>query len=150
MHGTGTWSSDLLNFDLEFSGELFFCSNFQITNGDSDLSLSLANQLSCVHNCKVILVKHPSPSNNNEMHRMECPAAMNISTFECDVLAISQLDQLSKTVDKLFDGIDLIIDNGLAVRLVQQNPNEFITSTSNKLRATINVTENNFSNNIFK
>lgn len=83
------------------------------------------------------------------MHRMECPEIMNISTFECDVLASSQLDQLSKTIDKLFDGIDLIIDNGLAVRLVQQHPNEFITSTSNKLRATINVTENNFSDNIF-
>lgn len=69
---------------------------------------------------------------------------MNISTFECDILASSQLDQLSKTIDKLFDGIDIIIDNGLAVRLVQQSSNEFIASSSNKLRATINVIENNF------
>lgn len=66
------------------------------------------------------------------------PAA-NISTFECSVLVSAQMDQLSKAIDKHFPGIDLIIDNGLAAQTLPQSPNEFITTTSNSLRATVNV-----------
>lgn len=115
-----------------------FC-NSQITNGGNELSLNLANQLSHVHKCKVILVKQPSSSNNNEIHRLECHTSENISTFECDILVSSQMDQLSTAIDKQFPGIDLIIDNGLAGQTQHHSPEEFITSTSNSLRATINV-----------
>lgn len=123
---------------------LTISSNSQITNGGSDLSLSLANQLSCVHKCKIILVKEPSLSNNNETQRTECLQTSSISTFECSILTSAQLDELSKTVDKLYHGIDLIIDNGLSpsAQSPHQNAHEFITSTSNKLRATINVRRN--------
>lgn len=111
----------------------------QITNGGSDLSMSLAYQLACIHKCKVILVKEPSPNNNNEARELGYRISSNVSTFECDILASSQLDQLSKTIDKHYPGIDLIIDNGLVAQLAHQNVDDFITITSNKLRATINV-----------
>lgn len=75
------------------------------------------------------------------MHQTECHETMGISTFDCNILASSQLDQLSKAIDKLYHGIDLIIDNGIAGHVIHRNPNEFITSTSNSLQGTINVTK---------
>lgn len=101
--------------------------------------MSLAYQLACIHKCKVILVKEPSPNNNNEARELGYQKSSNVSTFECDILASSQLDQLSKTIDKHYSGIDLIIDNGLVAQLAHQNVCDFVTTTSNKLRATINV-----------
>lgn len=85
-------------------------------------------------------MKEPSPNNNSDIHQLNIhqPTA-NISTFECNILISTQLEQLSKAIDKLFDGIDLIIDNGLSVHTVHQSSNEFITSISNSLLATINV-----------
>lgn len=115
---------------------------FQITNGDSDLSLSLAKQLSAAHKCRVILVKEPSTNNNHEIQRPESHQTSDISTFECNILASSQLDRLCQAIDKHFNGIDLLIDNGHATHHICRTPEQFITATSDNLRATINVSTN--------
>lgn len=106
----------------------------QITNGDSSIAQELATQLTSRHNCRVVLLKQATGK-----------TALNanpngVSVFNCNILDNADLEQISQQVSDLFDGIDIVIDNGITEDMIpSQDCREFVETTGERLRATINV-----------
>lgn len=118
---------------------IFAKTNFQITDGDSDLSQELAKQLSQHHNCQVILVCKRN-NENNKNHINTEPSG--ISTVYCNILDNYDLRQLNKTIHESFNGIDILIDNGSSKKPLEnssENCQVFVQATGDKCRSTINV-----------
>lgn len=137
------------DFMIPFYVPLF---RMQITRGNSQLSQELSKQLSTLHNCHVILLKD-SKENNNSTNLSPALFANKgeaaISTVYCNVLDNSDLEQLGCLIEKSIGGIDLLIDNGLSSLWTKRRCSgaaddcrDFINTTSDNLRATINVCRN--------
>lgn len=140
------------HLDFHFIFLLFFfifliwfslvCFIEKITNGDTNLSQELAEQLSSKHNCHVILVKGREAQNDVVQTDFISSKSAGISVLHCDILNNDDLEKLSQTLQSTFDGIDIVIDNatkGVFSTAKSDDCRAFVDVTSEKLRTTINV-----------
>lgn len=72
------------------------------------------------------------------------PISAGISVLHCDILDSEELAKLNQTLQDTFNGIDIVIDNAtneVFSDVKNDDCQEFIDGTSEKLRTTINVNE---------
>lgn len=64
-----------------------------------------------------------------------------ITTLHCNVLDNADLEKLGDTIQESFGGADIVIDNGISniLNTTNQDCGTFVDLTSERLRATINV-----------
>lgn len=110
----------------------------QITNHNSDLSNELATILTTKYGCKAILLQtKPNENSRNTL----TPTAAGISTIYCNPLDYAELKQFNELIESKYGSIDIIIDNGISISSneITQNCDTFVDYTSERLRATLNV-----------
>lgn len=140
---------------------IFFLS-LQITNGDSDLSKELSHQLTTIHNCRVILVRIERNNNNNDVDNRNINSNKNFnqtesnclndidlshelttaSVINCNLLDNNQLERCAQMTHNLYGEIDVLIENKIDADDDANKTNDcvqFINSTSDSIRSTINV-----------
>lgn len=123
---------------------------FQITNGESDLSSELSQQLLREHNCHVILVTSSSSQTNATAKGQSTRGTSKdsrITKYSCNILNNIELAKLTQWLDDEYGGIDVVIENNSDLKSNQPTGGKktdddcirFIDDTSNNIRSTINV-----------
>lgn len=136
--------------------QYFFFKNKQITNGDSELSQEMAEQLSSNHNCHVVLVVSGENKCHHQQDKVDKVAISSssdgndghellISRFQCNILDNAELGKLAQKLDDNFGGVDLVIVNDSPAISNSSNEQDladclnFIDNTSNNIRTVLNV-----------
>lgn len=106
----------------------------------------MATQLTAKHNCRVILLNGKNHKNGKIDENVLNTNPSGITMFNCDILNNAELEEFSQTIYDRFDGIDIVIDNGIVERStclpkddVDDDVRAFVDTTGDRLRKTINV-----------
>lgn len=118
-----------------------------ITNGDAELSQALADQLTDVYHCRVVLIR--SGKGGTRASRGHSLQHHLRTELDCNVLDTAELLVLQERVRKELGWVDVLIENGLPAPSTSAagaaDVRRFVETASDSIRTTINVSSLNVS-----
>lgn len=112
-----------------------------ITNGDAELSQALADQLTDLYHCRVVLIRSGKGGVDGDRSRRHSLHHHLRTELECNVLDTGELLVLQERVRTELGWVDVLIENGLpaAAEAGATDVRRFVESASDSIRTTINV-----------